>query len=279
MIKKLLYVGIIILTTLSYQITNSYDKELSIIDEWKTIKELKESIDFLDKANSDLDEDFKSLDIDYEVKKFLRTNLSNSDLSNIKYLISVFNSSKFKLETEIANKTKNKLSVTEDKKALIEEKRKFYNWLIPYINSQYNDKYLEYIKYDIQIFSKQKNSSNDIESKKEILNNKVVTLETKIQEHRNYINENVSKIIESKLDEKLKNLANNDTFRWLSSESKVKVLNKTIDKITQKLEKIKNLNSTSTWTVSKYSNELFDKKVQTFLIAVNKLEIFRDSFK
>lgn len=279
MIKKILYVGIIVLTTLSYHVTNSYDKELSIIDEWKTIKELKESIDYLDKANSELDEDFKNLNIDYEVKKFLRSNLSNSELSNIKYLISVFNYNKLKLETEIANKIKNKISVTEDKKSLIEEKRKFYNWLIPYINSLYNDKYLEYIKNDVQIFSEQKSLSNNIEAKKEILNNKVVILETKIQEHRNYINENIAKIIESKLDEKLKNLANNEIFKWLSSESKVKVLNKTIDKISQKLEKLKNLNSTSTWTVSKYSNQLFDKKVQTFLIAVNKLEKFRDSFK
>ncbi|MDP2395453.1 MAG: hypothetical protein Q8S84_02890 [bacterium] len=48
------------------------------------------------------------------------------------------------------------------------------------------------------------------------------------------------------MDEKLKNLSNNETFKALSKESKVKVLNKTIDKINQKLDKLKNSNISNT---------------------------------
>lgn len=278
MIKKLLLVYITILITFNYQSTNSYDKELSTFDDWKTIKELKESIDILDKANSELVEDYKDLNIDFEVKKFLRTNLSELELSNLKNTISIFNTNKLRIENDISNKIKNKLSVVEEKKSLIEEKRKFFNWLISYINSEFNNDYLNYIKENVQIFIEQK-KQNNLEIKKEILNSKLWVLETKIQEHKNFINENIKKIIESKLDEKLKNLSNNETFKALSKESKVKVLNKTIDKINQKLDKLKNSNISNTWTISKYANDIYDKKVQTFMVAMTKLENFRDTFK
>ncbi len=277
MIKKILLVYITILLTFSIQTTNSYDKELSAFDDWKTIKELKESIDYLDKANSELDDNFKNLDIDYEVKRFLRSNLNDNEFKNIRYLISVFNSNKAIIEAEIVSKLKNKQSVVEEKKALVEEKRKFFNGLIPYINAEFDDEYLNYIKANVQIFTEKK--WNDIDTKKEILSNKVWALETKIQEHRNYINENIKKIIETKLDEKLKNLANNPTFKALNKDQKVKVLNKTIDKIKQKLDRLVNANSSNTWSTSKYANDIYDKKIQTFLIAVSKLEDFRDTFR
>ncbi|MDP2090962.1 MAG: hypothetical protein Q8K30_05200 [Candidatus Gracilibacteria bacterium] len=278
MIKKLLLVYITILITFNYQSTNSYDKELSTFDDGKTIKELKESIDILDKANSELVEDYKDLNIDFEVKKFLRTNLSELELSNLKNTISIFNTNKLRIENDISNKIKNKLSVVEEKKSLIEEKRKFFNGLISYINSEFNNDYLNYIKENVQIFIEQK-KQNNLEIKKEILNSKLGVLETKIQEHKNFINENIKKIIESKLDEKLKNLSNNETFKALSKESKVKVLNKTIDKINQKLDKLKNSNISNTGTISKYANDIYDKKVQTFMVAMTKLENFRDTFK
>ncbi|MDP2395452.1 MAG: hypothetical protein Q8M44_00695, partial [bacterium] len=72
-------------------------------------------------------EDYKDLNIDFEVKKFLRTNLSELELSNLKNTISIFNTNKLRIENDISNKIKNKLSVVEEKKSLIEEKRKFFN--------------------------------------------------------------------------------------------------------------------------------------------------------
>jgi hypothetical protein len=119
-------------------------------------------------------------------------------------------------EKLLSDKLKKNLQVIDEKKALIEEKRIFFNSLIPYINSQYNDKYLEYIKIDAKIFNEQKNISTDIIVKKEILNNKVVKIESKIQEHKDYINKSIQAIIENKLDEKIINLRNNESFKVLS---------------------------------------------------------------
>jgi hypothetical protein len=71
-----------------------------------------------------------------------------------------------------------------------------------------------------------------------LLNNKVEVIETKIQEHKDYINENIKKVIETRLDEKIKKLSENEAFKILNHDSKIKVLEKTIVKIKIKLQNL-----------------------------------------
>lgn len=281
MLKKFFYLIVAIFAIMSFQFTNASENGLDFSDDWKTIKELKESIDVLDRASLELDQELVDLNADYELKSYLRTDLSLVEINKIKILVANFNRTKTQMEDLLQEKAKKMLAVVEDKKAVIELKRSFYNSLIPYINYEYNNEYLEYIKTDAKIFSEQKDLSLDIVAKKEILSNKVEKIEWKIQEHKDYINKSLSIVIEKKLDEKVSNLANNESFKVLSSESKRKVLDKTIAKIKDKLNQIIKTNKTisGTGTSIKINNDLFDKKVQTFQIAVDKLQDFRDSIK
>ncbi|MDD2871952.1 MAG: hypothetical protein PHS49_08260 [Candidatus Gracilibacteria bacterium] len=281
MLKKFFYLIVAIFAIMSFQFTNASENGLDFSDDGKTIKELKESIDVLDRASLELDQELVDLNADYELKSYLRTDLSLVEINKIKILVANFNRTKTQMEDLLQEKAKKMLAVVEDKKAVIELKRSFYNSLIPYINYEYNNEYLEYIKTDAKIFSEQKDLSLDIVAKKEILSNKVEKIEGKIQEHKDYINKSLSIVIEKKLDEKVSNLANNESFKVLSSESKRKVLDKTIAKIKDKLNQIIKTNKTisGTGTSIKINNDLFDKKVQTFQIAVDKLQDFRDSIK
>lgn len=281
MLKKFFYLIVAIFAIMSFQFTNASENGLDFSDDWKTIKELKESIDVLDRASLELDQELVDLNADYELKSYLRTDLSLVEINKIKILVANFNRTKTQMEDLLQEKAKKMLAVVEDKKAVIELKRSFYNSLIPYINYEYNNEYLEYIKTDAKIFSEQKDLSLDIVAKKEILSNKVEKIEWKIQEHKDYINKSLSIVIEKKLDEKVSNLANNESFKVLSSESKRKVLDKTIAKIKDKLNQIIKTNKTisGTGTSIKINTDLFDKKVQTFQIAVDKLQYFRDSIK
>ena len=272
---------IALIAIMFYTTTNSYDTELEFSDDWKTIKELKENIDYLDKANSELDEEFKNINVDYELKSYFINDLNYTEFHNLKSLVSNFNIKKISLEKQISDKVKKNSSTIDEKKALVEEKRWFFNSLIPYIDSKYNDKYLEYIKSDVQNFEEQKDADADIIIKKEILNNKVVKIETKIQEHKDYINKNIQAIIEKKLDEKIINLKNNESFKTLSWDSKRKILGKTIVKIKDKLSNIKKsiISITNTWSTTKKDDNLIDKKIHTYQVAVEKLENFRDLIK
>ena len=278
MIKKLFYTFIALIALWFYSYTNSYINELVFLDEWKTIKELKENINDLDKINIELVNELDTLNTDYELKTFLRNDLSLIEFNKIKMLVSKYNINNAGIELVLINKAKDLLPVIEERKLLLEEKRKLYSWLVPYINNVFKDNYLEYIKWDAKIFNEQKSITTDIITKKEILNTKVISIENKIQEHNIYINDSIMKVIESKLDEKINNLNNNETFKMLNNESKIKILDKTISKVKMKLEDLENKdNIIMSWTIISVNLSVIDKKIQTFYIAINKLEEFRDS--
>ena len=80
--------------------------------------------------------------------------------------------------------------------------------------------------------------------------------------------------------EKIQNLSENESFQKLKSNLKVKVLNKTISKIKIKLENLEKKDIDQTfWLEIELSSSVLDKKIQTYNIALNKLEEFRDSIK
>jgi len=263
-----------------FNITNSYSGEWVFLDEWKTIKQLKQNIDILDETEERLNNDLKILNTDYELKSFLKNNLTFVELGKIRVLVREYNANKTKIELDLFSDAKNWLSILEDRKLLLEEKRKFYSWLIPFIDRNHKNKYLEYIKLDAKIFQEQSVVETDIISKQEILNTKVENIESLIQEHRNFIDKNIKKVIERKLKEKIQNLSNNDAFNTLNFDSKIKVLNKTIEKIKIKLENLEKKNIDQTfWIEIELSSTILDKKIQTYNIALSKLEEFRDSIK
>lgn len=219
--------------------------------------------------------DLDVLNTDHKLKSFLKKDLTLNELNIIRSLVNEYNTNKNKIESILLVKEKELNSIIEEKKLILEEKKYFYSKLIPYIDWIYNNEYLEYIEWDIKIFNEQRNVETDLIAKKELLNNKVEVIETKIQEHKDYINENIKKVIETRLDEKIKKLSENEAFKMLNHDSKIKVLEKTIVKIKIKLQ---NLELSSTVFTNWIINTL-DKKVQTYNTAVDKLEVFKNSIK
>lgn len=238
--------------------------EVGSFAEEKTIKEIKSDITTLDKQSLELDTNFKDLNSDYELKSFLKKWLSIIELNKIRRLVSDYNENKNKIDIVLYEKAKNIESTFEENKRLLEEKKKLYVWLTPYIDQDFKEDYLEYIKWDAEIFTKQKIVTTNIIKNKEILNSKVEALETKIKEHRSYIDTSVKNLVNKKLDEKIENLKNNPSFTKLDNESKIKVLDKTIVKIKIKL---KNFDS----------EKVDSNKVQTYNLALSKLIDFQNT--
>ena len=236
------------------------------LDEWKTIKEDIKNINILEQINIKLDNDLYILNTDYKLKSFLRKDLSNIELKKIKIIVSEYNTNKWKLDLILIEKAKDLLPIIDERKLLLEEKRKLYSGLIPYINTDFRKQYLEYIKWDAKIFNEQNDVTTDIIGKKEILSHKLETIETKIQEHKDFINESIERVVETRLDDKINNLNNNERFKILNTESKIKVLDKTINKIEIKLQNLIDVN----WNT---------KTIQIYYIALSKLNLFKDWLK
>lgn len=278
MLIKNIHILLFIIILWFYLPTNSYKDELAYLDKWKTIKELKQNIDKLDKVTIDLDNELKELNTNYELKSFLRSDLNIVDIKKIKKIASNYNINKVNIEDNLLLKADKFESILSERKLLLEEKRKFYSWLIPYIDSRYKFEYLDYIKKDAKIFNEQNNVTNNIILKKEILTTKVENIESRIKKHNDFINNSIRSIIETRLDEKIFNLRKNPRFKNLSYTSKIKVLEKTITKIKSKLILLKNT-TTHTDSLIKPSINILNKKIETFNIAVDKLEKFKKSLK
>ena len=276
MVKKIFNI-LFVITLLLFFSTNSYAWELSILWTGKTIKELNNSIKILDNEKNKIENDFSELNTDLKLKTFLRKNISRFEFNKIKELVINYNKNEKELNEKLLLEAKKWLDIKNTRKKLLENKRIFYNWLIPFININHKKEYLEYVKRDAELFKKKNIIFVDIEVKKYILDNKVSRIESEIKKHKDYINKSIKNIIDTRLEQKINNLKNNDWFKFLSNESKVKVLEKTIRKIKIKLSNYTNKINLS-WTWINQENTNIDNKLETYKIAIEKLENFKNIY-
>lgn len=281
MLKKILYLILFFLFSILFIIdTNSYSVELVYSGSWITIKELKNDIENLDKTNSWIINELNELNENYKLKLYLNTNLSLSESYKLRKIVSDFNTIKNKLDIELNEKINNKNDLIEIKIKILNERKNFYESLIPYINNAYYNDFIDYVREELRLFNEKNNLITNITLKKEILNQKLWRIEEKIQEHKVYLNKNIKIIIEKTIDEKILNLSNNSSFILLDTEKQKLVIQKTIDKIDFKLNELLDSSfKTSTGSLFYTNSELFDKKVQIYFIAIEKLKDFRNSIE
>jgi len=257
--------------------TKSSAFDLVFNDEAKTIRELKENIEWLDKEKNELYTKLKDFAPDQTLTWFFRDDLTLDELQKLKSIVETYNQNKKILETELYEKSKNLLDTSDIRVKLLEEKKELYKKMTTYIKVEYYQSYLEYIKSDTVIYSERKEIDSDIYRKQEIINNKVNILEEKIREHKSYLEDSLKKLVEETMDEKIAFLSNNKSFSALENKEKVLILEKTIFKISNNIESLKNQNQINDLsTFVKVNN---DKKIEIYNIVLKKLEDFKNTYK
>lgn len=274
MFKKL-FLFIILFLTISW--TKSYAWDLVISDETKTIRELKESIEWLDKLRNDLYTKLQDFSPDQKLKTFFREDLTMTDLESLKLIIEQYINHKSLLEAELLDSSKKLLDVTEIRIKLLWEKKELYTKMTQFIKVDSYQNYLDFIKSDTAIYSERKEIDSSIYRKQEIINNKVTILEEKIKEHKTYLEDSLKILVEWRMDEKITILSNNKSFLELANTEKVKILEKTILKINNTIESMK---TDSIWeNISTFIKVNNDKKIEIYNIVLQKLEDFKNSYK
>lgn len=255
--------------------TKSYANDLVFSDSTKTIRELKENIEGLDKAKEDLYLKLKDFAPDQKLRSYFRDDLSLLDLENMRSIIDEYNKNKQELEKELQERSKQLLDTSMVRKNLLEEKKELYKKLTSFIKTNEYSNYLEYIKSDTTIYFERKEIDSDIYRKQEIINTKVNILEEKIKEHRIYLEESLQRLVESKMDERLELLNQNKSFALLKNKQKIEVIEKTIEKAQILINElsIQNINDTNSISINNR------KKIEIYKVVVNKLEEFKKKFK
>jgi hypothetical protein len=157
--------------------------------------------------------------------------LLSSEIQDIKYIINKYLYSKNNLEDSIVEKAKDLQDTTEDKNTLFNNKKEFYKSLVPFIRKDKLNEYLEYISLDVKILKEQKDVDTKLIIKNEIINNKVERIEEKIIEHKTSLDTKFKTLIEVKINEKVERLRNNEKFKLLYLDLKIKVVDRVIEKI------------------------------------------------
>lgn len=274
MLKKL-FLFIILFLTISW--TKSYAWDLVLSDETKTIRELKESIEWLDKVRNDLYTKLQDFSPDQKLKTFFRDDLTMADLENLKLIIEQYINHKSLLEAELLDSSKKLLDVTDIRIKLLWEKKELYTNMTQFIKVESYQNYLDFIKSDTAIYSERKEIDSSIYRKQEIINNKVTILEEKIKEHKSYLEDSLKILVEWRMDEKITILSNNKSFLELDNTDKIKILEKTILKINNTIETMK---TDSIWeNISTFVKVNNDKKIEIYNIVLQKLEDFKNSYK
>lgn len=211
--------------------------DLVFNDNFKTIKELKHNIEELNIDRTNLFNQKLDLNSDDELMSYFRTDLSKNEFSILESIIDDYNKTKKFLELELDQKAKNLEDTNKIKDDLIQVKKNLYKQMTPFIKISYYQDYLEYIKSDTKYYSEKTKIYSDILKKQEIVNNKLWVIEDRIREHKISLQDTLNEIIYKKIWEKIKNIENNPSFKNLANEQKVNILEKTLDRLNDDLEK------------------------------------------
>lgn len=255
----------------------SYAGDLVFSDEAKTIRELKLSIEWLDKVRNELYTKLQDFSPDIKLKTFFREDLTIEDLESLRLIIEQYIARRSALEFELLDSSKKLFDVTQVRIDLLEEKKELYKKMTPYIKIESYQNYLSFIKSDTAMYSEKKEIDSSIYRKQEIINNKVTILEEKIKEHKSYLEDSLKLLVEWKMDEKIILLSSSKSFIELTNEDKIKILEKTIFKIKDNIDSMKRA---SFWEdLSLFVKINNDKKIEIYNIVLKKIEEFKNSFK
>lgn len=259
-----IYVILLFLSSLAFA-------EWDFNDEWKTIRELKENLVELDKEKDNIIDDINNIISIDQLKDFFVLNLTINNYSELESIVEKYNENRILLEKKFYWIAKNLKSTDELKNQLIENKKDLYKKLVPYIRLDKKDEYLGYVKSDTLYYNEKKEIDASIIRNQELITNKVSSLEEKIKRHNTFLEERFSNLVEVRLNQKILQISQNQNFIELGSEAKIRVLEKTIYKIKDKISNFDENEQLSLW--------LTDQKIQIYKIAIKKLEDFQGEIK
>ncbi len=251
-----------------------FEKEEEVVfdENSKTIKELKNDLDKIEKKEEIISNKIENFIKDSKLKDYIRRDLTSAEKSKLEKLITNYNFKKSNLEKKLWW-----LSDPEDLKKvqnkLLDEKIDLYKKMINFIKPNKYKFYLEYIKSDTKILVEKKEIVTEKVETKKVISKKVEILEEKIKEHKISLENDIKELINKKLEEKIKSLEKNKDFVNLTTKNKIRLLDKTIAKAKNKLRLLQD-------SLNKLEKPVFLEsyklKINVYELSIEKLVKFRE---
>lgn len=262
--KKILLWLISILSILHFG--EIYAQTWEILED-KSIKEIKQNIEKLNSDKNLISNQYTEFKYESNLATYFKSDLTRVDIGNIETLINQYNERFSELNQELIIAAKNLENTQEIRNQILQAKKDMYLEMLEYIDSNKYNQYLDYIRWDATISKKQVDIRSEIVSKEEIYEKKVTTIEKKIEQNKIEVAQRLEKVISDKIDEKISDMKNNESFNKLSIDLQVQVIEKTIEKVDSTIESLKLLDQ---------KDININQKIDLYYILKDKLIEFRN---
>lgn len=212
-----------------------------------TIKQMKENLEELRGEKSDIWDKWKNLsNVNGKILDFLKTDLSDADISTIQSLSVAFQWQKAFYEQQLKdNALENYDTAVEAdndtaavKENFIQQKLDFYKSLVPYINTQKKDEYFEYIKSNIVIEKQEKDIKEKIYKQEWVIEERVWDIKEKIKSHKKALEEKLEQLIYKRIKEKIQEILQREQIQNIPNETKAALLQDLADRLQLRNEQL-----------------------------------------
>lgn len=224
---------------------------------WETIVDLKQSISSLQEKQKAINIKNPDLSGIEDIRWFLKDELYHYQINDINKIISQYNS--FKLSVNNLEKYSNEILIV---------KKETYKKLTPYVKSENLDEFLSYIKNNLETVKQDKSIKIEISKKQVKLEAKVDAIKEKIKENKDEFENNILDIINTKVEEKVNIIKDNNDFNKLDLEKKKYVIAQVIKKL-----EIKKSEKQNSW------NKFKEREIYIYELVIWKLKLFLSELK
>lgn len=235
-------------------------------DEWKKIRVLKSEVNTLNEQNEETNKKFDNLKKEILIARFFKTNLTNEEQEELSKLVLEYKETKDKLNKQLLLRSKTLENTESTIKKLLENEKEIYKNLIQFIQIEKYEEYKEFIKKDLNIINESSNLKSQTVKKESILENKINNIKEKIREHNELLSKKLKELVINKIDIKLKELINKETFKKLDKDSQIKLFEKLILNLKTKKEML---------DTKENKTRLLVKKIELYKVIIKRIELFK----
>lgn len=204
-----------------------------------TIKELSKNIEKLKEEKIELDQKTKDY---WELISFIKTDLTKSEIDEIRLNIENFIEERNFLQIDLKNKINSWLNVEKEKKDLVLLRAWMYKYLAKYVARDKREAFIEHIKFQTQSEKESKDLIEGIIKSQNILDQKVIYIKEKIENHREILEARIEVSIIQKINQRIDEIDTDPKYKKIDNKTKNTIYNDFIIQIEKRLLEIEKSN-------------------------------------
>lgn len=211
----------------------------------------------------------KSSQKEYEdLKTFLKSNIIQSDLDEIDIEIKNYLVLLQELDKQIKDTIEDEEENNTIRNQIFQEKISTYKFIYTYVDKNKVNDFREYIKNTVKSSKDRKILLDEINKTQQELDEKISTIKEKIESNKEELNSKIDDIINSKIIERINQIDTNEKYKKISQKTKNEIYSGFIINLNQRKLEINNSNLSENY--KKIRIKIIDKMIDEISQKIKK---------